>query len=87
MKDIQPAVQDRAKSTSPIPPLLAPKLMMVFWMLLGGAAGIKIMESICRFCGVEVEELTIAVSVGGAMGALGGALLGLINNPRLVVLL
>jgi hypothetical protein len=45
MKDTQPAVPDDAKSTSPIPPVLAPTLMMVFWMLLGGAAGIKMMES------------------------------------------
>ena len=61
--------------------------MMVFWMLLGGAAGIKIMESIWRFRGIEVGELTIAVPVGGAVGALAGALLGLIKNPRLLVLL
>jgi len=61
--------------------------MMVFWMLLGGAAGIKIMQSIWRFLGVEVGELTIAVPVGAMVGALAGALLGLINNPRLLVLL
>jgi len=61
--------------------------MMAFWMLLGGAAGIKIMQSIWRFLGVEVGELTIAVPVGGAVGALAGALLGLITNPRLLVLL
>ena len=30
----------------PFLPVLAPVLMMVFWMLLGGAAGIKMMESI-----------------------------------------
>ena len=37
-----------AMPASPIPPVLAPTLMIVFWMLLGGAAGIKIMESIWR---------------------------------------
>ena len=87
MEDTQPAVPDEAKSTSPIPPVLAPTLMMVFWMLLGGAAGIKMMESIWRFRGVAVGEMTIAVPVGGAVGALAGALLGLIKNPRLLVLL
>jgi hypothetical protein len=87
MKDTQPAVPDAATSTSPIPPVLAPILMMVFWMLLGGAAGIKIMQRIWRFLDVEVGELTIAVPVGGAVGALAGALLGLISNPRLLVLL
>jgi hypothetical protein len=71
----------------PPSPVLAPTLMIVFWMLLGGSAGIKIMEGIWRFFGVEVGELTIAVPVGGAVGALAGALLGLINNPRFLVLL
>lgn len=61
--------------------------MVVFWMLLGGAAGIKIMESIWHILGVARGELTIALPVGGAVGALAGALLGLINSPRLLVLL
>jgi len=87
MEDTGQAVPDGAGSTSPIPPVLAPILMMVFWMLLGGAAGIKIMQSIWRLLGVGVGEFTIAVPVGGAVGALAGALLGLINNPRLLVLL
>ena len=87
MKDTQPPVPDAAMSTSSPPPVLAPLLMMVFWMLLGGAAGIKIMESIWRLLGVKAGEVTIAVPVGGAVGALAGALLGLINNPRFLVLL
>jgi len=87
MEDTGQAVPDGARSTSSIPAVLAPILMMVFWMLLGGAAGIKIMQSIWRFLGVEVGELTIAVPVGAMVGALAGALLGLINNPRLLVLL
>jgi hypothetical protein len=61
--------------------------MMVFWMLLGGAAGTKIMQSIWRLLGVEVGQVTIAVPIGGALGALIGALLGLITNPRWLVLL
>ena len=87
MKDTQPVVPNVATPTSSLPVVLAPKLMMVFWMLLGGAAGIKLMESIWRFSGVEVGMLTIAVPVGGTVGALAGALLGLIKNPRLLVLL
>jgi hypothetical protein len=87
MSDIQPSGRDVASSTSPIVPVLAPTLMMVFWMLLGGAAGIKMMESIWRFRGVAAGEMTIAVPVGGAVGALAGALLGLIRNPRVLVLL
>ena len=87
MRDTEKAVSEAPKSTSPIPPVLAPILMMVFWMLLGGAAGIKIMESIWRVLGVEVGKVTIAVPIGGAVGALAGAFLGLIQNPRLLVLL
>ncbi len=60
---------------------------MVFWVLLGGAAGIKTMESIWRFLGAGSGKLTIAVPIGGAVGALVGALLGLINHPHLLVLL
>jgi hypothetical protein len=74
------------RPTGPLPPL-APLLMMAFWMLLGGAAGIKIMQSIWRFFDLGIGEVAIAVPVGGVVGALAGALLGLISNPRLLVLL
>src|SRR5438067_428811 len=87
MEDAGHETPDPPPPALPVPPVLAPTLMIVFWMLLGGAAGIKIMESIWRFLGVEVGELTIAVPVGGAVGALAGAFLGLIQNPRLLVLL
>ena len=87
MKDTPPAIPDATKPASPISPVLAPKLMMVFWMLWAAAAGIKIMESIWRYRGVEAGKVTIAVSVGGALGAVVGALLGLIKNPQVLVLL
>ncbi|HLJ92614.1 MAG TPA: hypothetical protein VKU02_05400 [Gemmataceae bacterium] len=87
MKDTPPPAVPDSTSTPPLPPVLAPTLMMVFWMLLGGAAGIKMMESIWRFRGVAVGEMTIAVPVGGAVAALAGAILGLIKNARLLVLL
>jgi hypothetical protein len=87
MKDTLPEIPDAATPNSPIPPVLAPKLLMVFWMLLGGAAGIKITESIWRFRGAESGELTLAVSVGGVVGALAGVLLGLIQNPHVLVFL
>jgi hypothetical protein len=60
--------------------------MMAFWMLLGGAAGIKVMQSIWRLLGFDVGEVTIAVPVGGVAGALAGALLGLVSKPHLLVL-
>jgi len=74
------------RPSSPLPPL-APALMMAFWMLLGGAAGIKFMQSIWHFLGVEIGDVAIAVPVGGVVGALAGALLGLISNPRMLMLL
>jgi hypothetical protein len=74
-------------STAPSPPVLAPVLMMVFWMLLGGASGIRLMQGIWRFLGFDFGGVAIAVPVGGVLGAFVGALLGLISNPRLLVLL
>jgi hypothetical protein len=61
--------------------------MMAFWMLLGGAAGIKLAQSMWQLLGWGDGEVSIAVPVGGVVGALAGALLGLISNPRLLVLL
>jgi hypothetical protein len=87
MADTEQRVPDVPSSTLPVPPVLAPVLMMAFWMLLGAAAGIRLMESAWRFLGFHVGGVSIVVPVGGVVGALGGALLGLISNPRLLVLL
>lgn len=73
--------------TAPSPPPLAPILMMAFWMLLGGAAGVKLAQSLWQILGWGPGDVSVAVPVGGVAGALGGALLGLISNPRLLVLL
>ncbi len=78
---------DAAKPISPVPPALAPVLMMAFWMLLGAAAGIKIMQSVWHFLGLGVGEVSIAVPTGGVVGALAGALIGLIRSPQWLVLL
>jgi hypothetical protein len=73
--------------TAPEVSLLDRVLMAVFWMLLGGAAGIKVLQSVWHFLGFDVGEVTIAVPVGGVLGALVGLLLGMIKNPRALVLL
>ena len=73
--------------TASIPPPLAPILMMAFWMLLGGAAGIKLAQSVWQLLGWGAGDVSIAVPVGDVIGTLAGALLGLISNPRLLVLL
>ena len=75
------------RSPPPIPAPLAPLLMMAFWMLLGGAAGIKLMQSLWQLLAWDAGAVSVAVPVGGAAGAGVGALLGLITNPRLLVLL
>jgi hypothetical protein len=47
-------------------PLLSERVLMTaFWMLLGGAAGIKVMQNIWHLLGVDVGVVTIAVPVRG----------------------
>jgi hypothetical protein len=87
MEGTEPAVADSTTPPAPAPPVLAPVLMMGFWMLLGGAAGIKLAQSLWQVLGWATGEVSVAVPVGGVVGALVGALLGLITNPRHLVLL
>jgi hypothetical protein len=65
----------------------APLLMMAFWMLLGGAAGIKVSQTLWHLLGWGAGEVSVAVPVGGVAGAAVGAALGRISNPRLLILL
>lgn len=81
------ARQDGQGTTPPSPPPLAPLLMTAFWALLGGAAGVKLTQSVWQFLGWTDGEVSVAVPVGGAAGAICGALLGLITSPRLLMLL
>src|SRR5689334_3270556 len=87
MEDTKQEARSAPGPTLPVPPPLAPILMMTFWMLLGGAAGIKLAQSIWRLLGWGGGEVSVAVPAGGVAGALAGAALGLISNPRLLVLL
>src|SRR5207244_1411943 len=59
----------------------------IFWMLLGASVGINLMQAVWRLFDWSVGEVSIAVPVGGGVGAIAGALLGLIQNPRVLVLL
>jgi hypothetical protein len=56
-------------------------------MLLGAAAGINFLQAVWRLFDWESGEMAIAIPVGGGVGALAGALLGLIRNPRVLLLL
>lgn len=87
MQDTQQVVPDPAMPPLPAPPPLAAILMMTFWMLLGGAAGIKLAQSTWQLLGWGAGDVSVAVPVGGVAGALAGALLRFITNPRLLVLL
>ena len=75
-----------AKPEPPGTPL-APVLMTAFWMLLGAAAGIRVAQSLWHLLDLGGGSVAVAVPVGGAAGAIAGGLLGLISNPRLLVLL
>lgn len=66
--------------------LLAPALKMVFWALLGAAAGIKATQGVWHALGWG-GPVSVAVPVGGAAGAVGGARLGFVTRPHLLVLL
>jgi hypothetical protein len=79
MSDIMPE--------GPAPPQPAPVLMMAFWMLLGGAFGIRVAQSLWQLLDLGGGAVPVAVPVGGVIGAVAGGLLGLISNPRLLVLL
>lgn len=87
MENTQQVVPEVTRSLTPLPPALAPALMMVFWTLLGGAAGIKLAQSLWQLLDWDAGIVSVAVPVGGVAGAIVGALLGLISNPRLLVLL
>ena len=86
MAETEKASPGHPPSPQRVPPL-APVLMMAFWMLLGGAAGINAAQSLWRLLGLGGRDMAVAVPIGGGAGALAGALLGLISSPRLLLLL
>jgi hypothetical protein len=61
--------------------------MMAFWMLLGAAAGIRLVNSLWHLFGLGAGGASVAVPIGGVAGAAAGAALGRISSPRLLVLL
>ena len=79
---MQPAKRKDQRAALPV----APVAMTVFWMLLGGAAGINATQAVWHLLGWG-GDVAVAVPVGGAAGAAAGALLGLIQRPFLLVLL
>jgi len=73
---------------SPSPPSLpvAPRLMLLFGVLLGGVAGINFVQFLWKMLGWTVGHYSIALPVGAVLGACGGALAGRVSDPRVLVL-
>ena len=72
---------------SPVHSPVPPALMMVFGVLLGGAAGIKLCQSLWHLLGWDIGDVSVAVPVGGVVGGVVGAVVARISNPRVLVLL
>ena len=71
------------------PPLqpMAPKLMILFWVLLGAVAGVTLMQGVWKLAGLTTGAFAIVVPVGAVGGAVGGGLIGRITRPHLLVLI
>jgi hypothetical protein len=84
------AKQERQSQTPLVsPPLLplAPKLMLVFWMLLGAVAGVKLAQELWPMAGWTSGTIAGGVPIGAVAGAAAGGLIGRITRPSLLVLI
>jgi hypothetical protein len=86
---IQRGPQVKTNTPSAPPPLLplASKLMLMFWMLLGAVAGVKLMQGVWRMAGWNTGAIAIAAPVGAVVGAIAGGFIGRITRPSLLVLI
>jgi hypothetical protein len=87
MNDTRQEVLLARRSAAPELAPLARRLLMVFWMVLGAATGIKIVLVLWHLFTFDVGELTIAVPVGGVVGGRIGICIGSVGRPRWLVLL
>jgi hypothetical protein len=81
--------QGKAHTPSAPPSLLplAPKLMLVFWILLGVVAGVKLAQGMWPMAGWTSGTIAGAVPIGAVAGVAVGALIGRITRPSLLVLI
>jgi hypothetical protein len=70
--------KQRMHSKTPLvsPPLLpiAPKLILLFWMLLGAVAGVTLAQAVWKLAGLTTGAFAFVVTVGAVGGAVGGKL-------------
>ncbi len=85
-EEAKPQVKTNSASAPPLLPL-APNLMLMFWMLLGAVAGVKLVQGVWRTAGWETGAVAIAVPSGAVTGAIAGGLIGRITRPSLLVLI
>lgn len=77
-------IAKRSASHKPAP---AYRLLMVLWMLLGAATGIKFTLVIGHLFHLSVWQLAVAAPMGGLLGARIGVRIGAVASPRWLVLL
>ena len=79
-------MQSQAPAVSPPLVPMAPKLISLFWMLLGAVAGVTLAQAVWKLAGLTAGAITIAVPIGAVGGAVRGGLIGRISRPHLLVL-
>ncbi len=79
------AAKPGQQSSGPSLPV-APRLMLIFGVLLGGVAGINFVQFLWKMFGWTVGRYSIALPVGAVLGACGGALAAKISDPCVLVL-
>jgi hypothetical protein len=86
-EETEPRVETNTPSAPPPLLPLAQKLMLLFWMLLGAVAGVKLAQGVWRMAGWSTGDLAVAVPAGAVAGAVAGGLIGRITRPSLLVLI
>lgn len=93
LRDGSPSEEAKPQGKGPTPSVpqtllpLAPKLMLVFWMLLGAVAGVKLAQELWPMAGWTSGAIAGGVPIGAVAGAAAGGILGRITRPSLLVLI
>jgi hypothetical protein len=85
-EEAERGMQSQAPPVSPPQMPMAPKLVFLFWTLMGAVAGVTLVQAIWKLAGLTAGAFAIVVPVGAVGGAVGGGLIGRITRPHLLVL-